>query len=158
MLLAHDPMEAAHLKLDAAFDFFRTLAMPFWCFHDRDVSPEGSTLKASNSNLDSVLERAARKMQDSGVKLLWGTANLFTAPRYMSGAATNPAYGDARKSARLAMSSTLPSFFNGTCAALRAPSGSPKGLQNHCRLPAMPRLGVRERPLGRPSTGPRDER
>ncbi|MBQ0960925.1 xylose isomerase [Ideonella sp. 4Y11] len=84
------PLAAAQLKLDNAFDFFRRLGLPFWCFHDRDVAPEGATLRESNALLDAVLERAARQMQDSGVRLLWGTANLFSHPRYMSGAATNP--------------------------------------------------------------------
>ena len=87
---AGDPLAAAQQKLDAAFDFFAKLAMPFWCFHDRDVAPEGSSLAESNRHLDAVLERAARKMQEGGVRLLWGTANLFSNARYMSGAATNP--------------------------------------------------------------------
>ena len=87
---AGDPLAAAQQKLDAAFDFFARLAMPFWCFHDRDVAPEGSSLAESNRHLDAVLERAARKMQEGGVRLLWGTANLFSNARYMSGAATNP--------------------------------------------------------------------
>jgi xylose isomerase len=85
-----DRLSAAQLKLDSAFDFFQTLGMPYWCFHDRDVSPEGATLRESNANLDAVLERAGEKMQASGTKLLWGTANLFSHGRYMSGAATNP--------------------------------------------------------------------
>jgi xylose isomerase len=85
-----EPLAAAQRKLDNAFDFFARLGMPFWCFHDRDVAPEGATLRESNALLDAVLERAARKMQDSGIGLLWGTANLFSHPRYMSGAATNP--------------------------------------------------------------------
>jgi len=85
-----EPLPAAQLKLDAAFDFFERLTIPYWTFHDRDVSPEGATLRESNQNLDAVLERAAKKMQDSGIKLLWGTANLFSHARYMSGAATNP--------------------------------------------------------------------
>ena len=85
-----DPMAAARLKLDAAFDFFRVLGMPHWCFHDRDLAPEGDSLRESNARLDQLLEAAARKMQDGGVKLLWGTANLFSHPRYLSGAATNP--------------------------------------------------------------------
>ena len=85
-----DPLAAAQTKLDAAFDFFGKLGMPFWCFHDRDVAPEGATLAASNRMLDAVLERAARKMQDGKIGLLWGTANLFSHGRYMSGAATNP--------------------------------------------------------------------
>ena len=85
-----EPLAAAQQKLDAAFDFFTRLSLPYWCFHDRDVAPEGTTLKQSNQYLDTILEAAARKMQDSGVKLLWGTANLFSHGRYMSGAATNP--------------------------------------------------------------------
>jgi xylose isomerase len=85
-----EPLAAANLKLDAAFDFFSRLGLPYWTFHDRDVAPEGTSLRESNAMLDTVLERAAKKMQDTGVKLLWGTANLFSHPRYMSGAATNP--------------------------------------------------------------------
>jgi len=85
-----EPMAAARIKLDSAFDFFTRLGLPYWCFHDRDVAPEGATIAESNQNLDVLLEGAARKMQDSGIQLLWGTANLFSHPRYMSGAATNP--------------------------------------------------------------------
>ena len=85
-----EPLPAAQMKLDAAFDFFERLTIPYWTFHDRDVSPEGANLRESNQNLDAVLERAAKKMQDSGIKLLWGTANLFSHRRFMSGAATNP--------------------------------------------------------------------
>ncbi|HJV64081.1 MAG TPA: xylose isomerase [Albitalea sp.] len=85
-----DAMAAARIKLDAAFDFFSRLGMPYWCFHDRDVAPEGATLRESNARLDALLEAAARKMQDTGVRLLWGTANLFSHRRYMAGAATNP--------------------------------------------------------------------
>lgn len=85
-----EPLAAAQLKLDNAFDFFARLGLPFWCFHDRDVAPEGATLRESNALLNAVLERAADKMHDSGIRLLWGTANLFSHARYMSGAATNP--------------------------------------------------------------------
>lgn len=85
-----DPLLAAQTKLDHAFDFFQCLGLPFWCFHDRDVAPEGATLRESNAMLDAVLERAATKMQDGSIRLLWGTANLFSHPRYMGGAATNP--------------------------------------------------------------------
>ncbi|MBW8894269.1 MAG: xylose isomerase, partial [Burkholderiales bacterium] len=85
-----DPVKAAQMKLDAAFDFFARLGLPYWCFHDRDVAPEGATLAESNRILDGLLEAAARKMQDGKVGLLWGTANLFSNGRYMSGAATNP--------------------------------------------------------------------
>jgi len=85
-----DAMKAARLKLDTAFHFFDRLTVPFWCFHDRDVAPEGASVRESNARLDSILESAARKMEDTGVRLLWGTANLFSHPRYMAGAATNP--------------------------------------------------------------------
>jgi xylose isomerase len=85
-----EPLAAAAQKLGAAFDFFACLGLPYWCFHDRDVAPEGRTLRDSNTMLDQILEQAAGRMQDSGVKLLWGTANLFSHARYMSGAATNP--------------------------------------------------------------------
>lgn len=85
-----DPMEMAKLKLDAAFSFFEKLDLPFFTFHDRDVAPEGATLSESNANLDRICEIMGEKMKASGKKLLWGTANLFSHRRYMSGAATNP--------------------------------------------------------------------
>ncbi len=85
-----DPMEAAFAKQDAAFEFFAKLGTPFYCFHDTDMAPPGDTLKASKSNLDRLVDRAAEKMSDTGVRLLWGTANLFSHPRYAAGAATNP--------------------------------------------------------------------
>jgi xylose isomerase len=87
---ALEPMQAARLKLDAAFEFFEKLGAPFFCFHDRDVAPEGATLGESNANLDSMLERVEEQMERTGVRLLWGTANLFGHPRYAAGAATNP--------------------------------------------------------------------
>ncbi|KAE8574128.1 hypothetical protein XENTR_v10025011 [Xenopus tropicalis] len=85
-----EPVAAARLKLDAAFDFFERLGLPFWCFHDRDVGPEGATLAETNRILDGLLDHAAQRMDQSGIRLLWGTANLFSHARYMSGAATNP--------------------------------------------------------------------
>jgi xylose isomerase len=85
-----DPMKAALAKQDAAFEFFEKLGTPFYCFHDVDMAPEGKTLKQSKANLDKLVERAAKKQKSTGVKLLWGTANLFSHPRYMAGAATNP--------------------------------------------------------------------
>jgi xylose isomerase len=85
-----DPMEAAAAKQDAAFEFFTKLGVPFYCFHDVDMAPPGDTLKASRANLDRLLDRAAEKMSATGVELLWGTANLFSHPRYAAGAATNP--------------------------------------------------------------------
>ena len=87
---AQDPMAAARAKQDAAFEFFEKLGTPFYCFHDVDMAPEGSTLAESRANLDAMVERAADKMEATGVRLLWGTANLFSHPRYAAGAATNP--------------------------------------------------------------------
>jgi xylose isomerase len=85
-----DPMIAARAKLDAAFEFIAKLGVPFFCFHDRDIAPEGRTFAESQANLEAMVERAAVNMQRTGVKLLWGTANLFSHPRYAAGAATNP--------------------------------------------------------------------
>lgn len=86
----NDEMAMAKSKLNAAFTFFEKLGQPFFCFHDRDVAPEGETLRASNANLDHMVEAIEAKMEETGVKLLWGTANLFGHPRYMAGASTNP--------------------------------------------------------------------
>jgi xylose isomerase len=85
-----DPMEAARHKMAVAFEFFEKLGLPFFCFHDRDISPEGSSFKESSANLDAMVEEAAAHMERTGVRLLWGTANLFSHPRYAAGAATNP--------------------------------------------------------------------
>ena len=85
-----DPMAAARAKQDAAFEFFAKLGTPYFSFHDVDMSPEGETLKQSRVNLEAMVERAAEKMAETGVELLWGTANLFSHPRYAAGAATNP--------------------------------------------------------------------
>ena len=85
-----DPMDAARAKQDAAFEFFEKLGTPFYCFHDVDMAPEGDSLAESRANLDAMVERAAGKMEATGVRLLWGTANLFSHPRYAAGAATNP--------------------------------------------------------------------
>ena len=85
-----DPVSVALTRMDAAFEFFTKIRAPFWCFHDRDIAPEGATLAASNKNLDRVVAHAKALQKATGVKLLWGTANLFSNPRYMCGAATNP--------------------------------------------------------------------
>jgi xylose isomerase len=85
-----NPIEAAELKLRTAFEFFEKLGSPFFTFHDRDMAPEGATLKESHSNLDRLVASAEAEMKRTGVRLLWGTANLFSHPRYMGGAATNP--------------------------------------------------------------------
>ncbi len=85
-----DELSLAKAKADVAFDLFRILGAPFFAFHDRDVAPEGATLAESNRNLRVIADIFARKMEETGVKLLWGTANLFSNRRYMAGAATNP--------------------------------------------------------------------
>ena len=86
----NDPMAAARLKADAAFDFFARLGAPYYCFHDRDVAPEGSTPRESVKYLHEMVDVLQAKQAQTGVKLLWGTANLFSHRRFMSGASTNP--------------------------------------------------------------------
>lgn len=83
------PMELAKVKMEAAFEFFTKLGVPFFCFHDRDIAPEGSTLAETNRNLDRIVELAKELIRETGVKLLWGTANLFNHPRYVHGASTS---------------------------------------------------------------------
>ncbi len=85
-----DPVSIAKVRMDAAFEFFQKIRAPFWCFHDRDIAPEGRTLAESNRNLDKLVAHAKDLQKATGVKLLWGTANLFSNPRFMCGAATNP--------------------------------------------------------------------
>ncbi|HVS53574.1 MAG TPA: xylose isomerase [Opitutaceae bacterium] len=85
-----DALSIAKTRMEAAFEFFRKIRAPFWCFHDRDIAPEGATLAESNRNLDALVAHAKALQRATGVKLLWGTANLFSNPRYMCGAATNP--------------------------------------------------------------------
>src|SRR5690606_16687606 len=83
-------IEAAKLKMQAAFEFFSKLGVPYYTFHDRDIAPEGASLKETNNNLDILVGEAEKEMARTGVKLLWGTTNAFSHPRFMSGAATNP--------------------------------------------------------------------
>ena len=85
-----DAISVAKRRMDAAFEFFVKIEAPFWCFHDRDIAPEGATLAESNRNLDAIVAHAKELQKETGVRLLWGTANLFSNPRYMCGAATNP--------------------------------------------------------------------
>jgi len=85
-----EPMLAARAKLDAAFELFEKLGVPYFCFHDRDIAPAGATFAESAANLQAILDDAQAHMARTGVRLLWGTANLFSHPRYAAGAATNP--------------------------------------------------------------------
>jgi xylose isomerase len=85
-----DPMEASRTRLRVAFEFLAKLGMPYYCFHDRDVAPDGNDWAETKRNLLEIVDLAARYQEETGVRLLWGTANLFSHPRYIGGAATNP--------------------------------------------------------------------
>lgn len=85
-----DSMKAAKLKADVAFELFQILDAPFYCFHDADVRPEGKNFAENTKNLNEIVDYFAEKQAATGTKLLWGTANLFSNRRFMSGAATNP--------------------------------------------------------------------
>ncbi len=85
-----DPMELAKEKMRANFELCSKLGAPFFCFHDRDIAPEGATLKESNKNLDEIAALTKELMKTSDLKLLWGTANAFSHPRYVHGASTSP--------------------------------------------------------------------
>ena len=85
-----DPMQAARQKMDAAFEFFAKLGTPFFCFHDIDIAPAGATFAETKRNLEEMVAYAEEHMRRTGVRLLWGTANLFGHPRFAAGAATNP--------------------------------------------------------------------
>ncbi len=83
-------MDKAKLKADVAFEMFSILGAPFYCFHDADVRPEGKTFAENTKNLNEIVDYFAKKQEETGIKLLWGTANLFSNRRFMSGASTNP--------------------------------------------------------------------
>ena len=85
-----DPMTNAKLKADVAFEMFAKLGVPYFCFHDADVRPEGSSFAENTRNLNEIIDYFEQKMADTGTRLLWGTANLFSHRRHMAGAATNP--------------------------------------------------------------------
>jgi xylose isomerase len=85
-----DDMDKARNKLDAAFEFFTKIGAPFYCFHDRDIAPEGDSVEASEKKLKEIVALAKERQNSTGVKLLWGTANVFGHPRFMNGASTNP--------------------------------------------------------------------
>ena len=85
-----DDVAMAQKRVHVAFEFLEKLTAPFFCFHDRDIAPEGASLAETNKNLDAVVKVVKEEMQRTGIKLLWGTANLFSNPRYVHGAATSP--------------------------------------------------------------------
>ena len=84
-----DPMEKAKVKVDAIFEFCEKLGIPFFCFHDRDIAPEGDTLRETNRNLDVIVGLIEDHMKTSPVRLLWGTANMFSNPRFVHGVASS---------------------------------------------------------------------
>lgn len=105
-----DPITRAKDKMDAAFEFMTKLGTSYYCFHDVDVVDEAPTLGEFEKRLQTMVEYAQQKQKDSGIKLLWGTSNLFSNPRYMNGAATNPnfdvlAYAGAQ--AKIALDATI---------------------------------------------------
>ena len=107
-----DPMAVAEMTLQAAFEFFGKLGVNFWCFHDRDIAPEADTLSETNKQLDKIVRLAGKLQRDTGIKALWGTANLFSNRRYMAGAATNPspavfAYAAAQVKKAMEITKTL---------------------------------------------------
>lgn len=85
-----DPMQRAKQKADAAFEFFSKLNIPYYCFHDIDVAPEGNSIRDYVNNFEAMVDLLEAKQAETGMKLLWGTANLFSHPRYAAGGATNP--------------------------------------------------------------------
>ena len=105
-----DAMDVAHRTMDAAFEFISKLGIEYWCFHDRDIAPEGANIAESNRNLQQVVDQAEALQKATGIKLLWGTANLFSHPRYCHGAATNPdprVFAQAAAQIRRALDATV---------------------------------------------------
>ncbi|GJM63635.1 xylose isomerase [Persicobacter diffluens] len=85
-----DAVERAKMRMDAAFEFMAKLGTPYYCFHDVDLVDEGESIEEYERRMKNIVEYAKIKQQETGVKLLWGTANVFSNPRYMNGASTNP--------------------------------------------------------------------
>lgn len=85
----YDGMDLAKARVEASFEFYNKIDVPFFCFHDIDIAPEGSNLRESNKNLDEIVGMIKEYMKDSKAKLLWNTANNFTHPRFVHGAASS---------------------------------------------------------------------
>lgn len=107
---ASDALDRAKAKMDAAFEFMSKLGTPYYCFHDVDIVDEAPSLAEFEKRVETMVAYAKEKQQDTGIKLLWGTSNLFSNPRYMNGAATNPnfdvvAYAGAQ--VKIAMDATI---------------------------------------------------
>ena len=94
-----DAMATAEAKVDAAFEFFTKIGVPYWCFHDVDMAPDADDIGTYEKNLKHLVGLAKERQQATGMKLLWGTANLFSHPRYMNGASTNPDFNVVARAA-----------------------------------------------------------
>ncbi|QEX79307.1 xylose isomerase [Xanthomonas arboricola pv. pruni] len=97
--IGNTALDRAEAKADAAFEFFTKLGVPYYCFHDIDLSPDADDIGEYQSNLKHMVGIAKQRQADTGVKLLWGTANLFSHPRYMNGASTNPDFNVVARAA-----------------------------------------------------------
>jgi xylose isomerase len=96
---AGSPLATAENRVDAAFEFFTKLGVPYYCFHDTDLAPDSADIGEYRQNLAHMVALAKQRQAATGVKLLWGTANLFSHPRYMNGAATNPDFNVVARAA-----------------------------------------------------------
>lgn len=96
---AEPALARAEARMDAAFEFVTKLGVPYYCFHDIDMAPDADDIGEYQANLQHMVQLAKQRQQASGVKLLWGTANLFSHPRYMNGAATNPDFAVVARAA-----------------------------------------------------------
>lgn len=94
-----DPIQRAKDKMDAAFEFIGKIGAPFYCFHDVDLIDEGDDLATYEKHMQAIVDYAKQKQKETGIKLLWGTANVFSHPRYMNGAATNPDFNVVSRAA-----------------------------------------------------------
>jgi xylose isomerase len=127
-----DSLDMAAKRVRVAFEFMQKLGVGFYCFHDRDVAPEGKSLKETNANLDRIVRVLKEEQERTGIKLLWGTANLFSNPRYVHGAATSPnadafAYAAAQVKKCLEVTKEL----SGVASAPRATSGVASAPRDH---------------------------
>lgn len=107
---ATDPLQAAKDKADAAFEFINKMGFEYFCFHDYDLVQEGATFAESEARLNTITDYIKEKQAESGVKLLWGTANCFSNPRYMNGASTNPDFNVVARAGgqvKLALDATI---------------------------------------------------
>ena len=94
---AADALQAAKDKMDAGFEFMQKIGIEYYCFHDIDLISEGSSIEEYEANLKAIVAYAKQKQAETGIKLMWGTANVFSPPRYMNGASTNPDFDAAAR-------------------------------------------------------------